>query len=80
MIVASLRLWRFVVWETTVRYRRVGLQEHMVVCDSSQKPLVYSVRVTNALVFTKSAESTLRPVQLFEFFEAARSDSQGDAA
>ncbi|SRR6266702_209834 len=57
----------------------------MIVCDSSQKPLilfhlVHTVGVTNALVFTKSAESTQRLVQLFEFFEAARSDSQGDAA
>ncbi len=56
----------------------------MVVCDSSQKPLilfhlVHSVGVTNALVFTKSAESALRLVRLFEFFEAARSDNQRDA-
>ncbi|KAH8995031.1 P-loop containing nucleoside triphosphate hydrolase protein [Lactarius akahatsu] len=41
--------------------------------------LVNSIGVTNALVFTKSAESTQRLVQLFEFFEAARSDSQVDA-
>ena len=54
----------------------------MIVCDSSQKPLVlfhlvHSMGITNALVFTKSAESTLRLVRLFEFFEAAR--STGDA-
>ncbi|KAH9003064.1 DEAD-domain-containing protein [Lactarius hatsudake] len=60
------------------------LKEHMIVCDSSQKPLilfhlVHSIGVTNALVFTKSAESTQRLVQLFEFFEVARSDSQVDA-
>ncbi|KAH9037901.1 P-loop containing nucleoside triphosphate hydrolase protein [Lactarius pseudohatsudake] len=53
-------------------------------CDSSQKPLmlfhlVHSIGVTNALVFTKSAESTQRLVQLFEFCEAARSNSQEDA-
>ena len=52
----------------------------MIVCDASQKPLmlfhlVHSVGVTNALVFTKSTESTLRLVQLFEFFESARADS-----
>jgi ATP-dependent RNA helicase DDX51/DBP6 len=53
-------------------------QEHMIVCDSAQKPvvlfhLVHSIGITNALVFTKSAESTLRLVRLFEFFETARS-------
>jgi ATP-dependent RNA helicase DDX51/DBP6 len=42
--------------------------------------LVHFVGVTNALVFTKSTESTLRLVQLVEFFEAARSASLGDAA
>ena len=58
----------------------------MIVCDASQKPLmlfhlVHTVGVTNALVFTKSTESTLRLVQLFEFFEAARTAvSQEDAA
>ena len=50
----------------------------MVVCDSSQKPLVlfhlvHSIGITNALVFTKSAESALRLVRLFKFFESARS-------
>jgi len=57
----------------------------MVVCDSSQKPLVlfhvvHSLGIANALVFTKSAESTLRLVRLFEFFEAARSTGQGNDA
>lgn len=57
----------------------------MVVCDSSQKPLVlfylvHSMGITNALVFTKSAESTLRLVRLFEFFEAARSTGKGSDA
>jgi ATP-dependent RNA helicase DDX51/DBP6 len=48
----------------------------MIVCESSQKPLVFfhlvhARTVTNALVFTKSAESTTRLVRLFEFFEKA---------
>ncbi|KZT07643.1 DEAD-domain-containing protein [Laetiporus sulphureus 93-53] len=50
------------------------LTEHMLVCESSEKPLmlfhlVHMRGVTNALVFTKSAESTARLVKLFEFFE-----------
>ncbi|KAF9522065.1 P-loop containing nucleoside triphosphate hydrolase protein [Crepidotus variabilis] len=50
------------------------LSEHMVVTDTSQKPLIFfhlvnTLKVTNALVFTKSAESTTRLVRLFEFFE-----------
>jgi ATP-dependent RNA helicase DDX51/DBP6 len=57
----------------------------MIVCDSSRKPLmlfhlVHSIGITDALVFTKSAESTLRLVRLFEFFEVARTSSQGSAA
>ncbi|KAH9972121.1 P-loop containing nucleoside triphosphate hydrolase protein [Lactifluus volemus] len=61
------------------------LKEHMIVCDSSRKPLmlfhlVHSVGITDALVFTKSAESTLRLVRLFEFFEVARTSSQESAA
>ncbi|RDB26213.1 ATP-dependent RNA helicase dbp6 [Hypsizygus marmoreus] len=53
------------------------LTEHMIVCESSQKPLmffhlVHAHKVTNALVFTKSAESTTRLVRLFDFFEKAR--------
>ena len=52
-------------------------QEHMIVCESSLKPLVFFYlvhvhSVTNALVFTKSAESTIRLVQLFEYFEESR--------
>jgi len=52
------------------------LTEHMIVCESAQKPLmllhlVYSQGVANALVFTKSAESTTRLVRLFEFFGSA---------
>jgi ATP-dependent RNA helicase DDX51/DBP6 len=48
----------------------------MVVCESSQKPLilfhlVHAHRVTNALVFTKSTESATRLVRLFDFFEKA---------
>ena len=46
----------------------------MIVCDSSQKPLIlfylaHFRRVDNALVFTKSAESTARLVKLFALFE-----------
>jgi ATP-dependent RNA helicase DDX51/DBP6 len=48
----------------------------MITCESAQKPLmlfhlVHNHGVVNALVFTKSAESTTRLVRLFEFFEAA---------
>lgn len=51
-----------------------NLAEHMIVCDSSQKPLIlfylaHIRRVNSALVFTKSAESTARLVRLFELFE-----------
>ncbi|KAJ8462924.1 hypothetical protein ONZ45_g17762 [Pleurotus djamor] len=53
-----------------------SLSEHYIVCPSSQKPLVLfhlvrSQQVTNALVFTKSAESTTRLVRLFNFLEEA---------
>lgn len=46
----------------------------MLVCESSMKPLmffylVHMRSVMNALVFTKSAESTTRLVRLFEYFE-----------
>jgi len=49
----------------------------MLVCETSQKPLmlfylVHAHTVTNALVFTKSAESTTRLVRLFDFFEKER--------
>lgn len=52
----------------------------MVVCTSSQKPLIFfhlvhARGVLRALVFTKSAESTSRLVQLFNFFEKARAQS-----
>ncbi|EKM58209.1 uncharacterized protein PHACADRAFT_171465 [Phanerochaete carnosa HHB-10118-sp] len=63
------------------------LLEHMIVCESSQKPLVlfhlvHTHGVKNALVFTKSAESTARLVKLFEFFELSRissTEQQGSA-
>ncbi|KAI0635676.1 P-loop containing nucleoside triphosphate hydrolase protein [Trametes polyzona] len=56
------------------------LTEHMLVCEPSAKPLmlfhlVHARGVSNALVFTKSAESTTRLVRLFEFFERARLDA-----
>lgn len=56
----------------------------MIVCDSSQKPLmlfylVHKHNVSNALIFTKSAESTNRLVRLFEFFESSwASDAEKD--
>uniref|UniRef100_D8Q409 ATP-dependent RNA helicase n=1 Tax=Schizophyllum commune (strain H4-8 / FGSC 9210) TaxID=578458 RepID=D8Q409_SCHCM len=56
-----------------------GLTEHMAVCDPADKPLAFFHLITshgirNALVFTKSAESTTRLVRLFEFFEKARAE------
>ncbi|KAL1750782.1 P-loop containing nucleoside triphosphate hydrolase protein [Schizophyllum commune] len=59
-----------------------GLTEHMAVCDPADKPLVFfhlimTHGIRNALVFTKSAESTTRLVRLFEFFEKAR--AEGDS-
>ncbi|PFH53179.1 hypothetical protein AMATHDRAFT_138341 [Amanita thiersii Skay4041] len=50
------------------------LKEHMIICESSLKPLIFFYlihvhSVTNALVFTKSAESTLRLVHLLSYFE-----------
>lgn len=55
----------------------------MIVVESMQKPLVlfYLVRchsVTNALVFTKSTESTTRLVRLFDFFEQSRTKDRMD--
>jgi ATP-dependent RNA helicase DDX51/DBP6 len=53
----------------------------MIISDSTQKPLIFfhlvhTLNVTNALVFTKSAESTTRLVQLFDFFENERTQSK----
>ncbi|KAL5525610.1 hypothetical protein ACEPAG_6946 [Sanghuangporus baumii] len=53
-----------------------GLKEHYIATSTSRKPLilfhlVHKRDVTNALVFTKSAESTARLVKLFEYFEEA---------
>jgi ATP-dependent RNA helicase DDX51/DBP6 len=52
----------------------------MITCDTQQKPLmlfhlVHDKDIVNALVFTKSAESTSRLVKLFEYFEDARVES-----
>lgn len=49
----------------------------MVVCETAHKPmilfyLIHTLDVKNAIVFTKSAESTARLVQLFDFFESSR--------
>ncbi|KAL1668108.1 P-loop containing nucleoside triphosphate hydrolase protein [Schizophyllum commune] len=62
-----------------------GLTEHMAVCDPADKPLVFFHLITthgirNALVFTKSAESTTRLVRLFEFFEKARAEGDSRTA
>jgi ATP-dependent RNA helicase DDX51/DBP6 len=48
----------------------------MMVCESSNKPLflfllAHHYNATNALVFTKSAESTSRLLNLLAFFEQA---------
>ncbi|KAJ3732156.1 DEAD-domain-containing protein [Lentinula guzmanii] len=53
------------------------LKEHMVICSAYEKPLIFfhlvhAHNILNALVFTKSAESTNRLVRLFEFFQNAR--------
>jgi ATP-dependent RNA helicase DDX51/DBP6 len=57
----------------------------MIITDSLKKPLmifhlVHAHNVTNALVFTKSAESTTRLLRLFQFFEEARIAAAGDAS
>ncbi|KEP53057.1 DEAD-box helicase family protein [Rhizoctonia solani 123E] len=59
------------------------LSEYMCVCSPAEKPLVlfhlvHTHGVRNALIFTKSAESTTRLVQLFEFFEVARNKDLGE--
>ncbi|GAW07788.1 DEAD-domain-containing protein [Lentinula edodes] len=53
------------------------LKEHMIICSAYEKPLVFfhlvhAHDITNALVFTKSAESTNRLVRLLNFFQNAR--------
>ncbi|KIJ52459.1 hypothetical protein M422DRAFT_156405 [Sphaerobolus stellatus SS14] len=52
------------------------LSEHMIVCSTYRKPLmlfylIHKRGVSNALIFTKSTESTNRLVKLFECFENA---------
>ena len=42
--------------------------------------LVHGLGVKNALVLTKSADSTTRLVELFEFFERSRASSTGSKA
>lgn len=53
-------------------------------CEGARKPLmlfhlVRSRGVTNALVFTKSADAATRLVKLFDFFAAAGPDAGADA-
>lgn len=48
----------------------------MLICDSAKKPLMllylmHARGITNALVFTKSAESTARLLKLIQAFEAS---------
>lgn len=55
----------------------------MIISTSLRKPLIFfhlvhSLQVNNALVFTKSAESTTRLVRLFEIFESARAGNLGE--
>lgn len=55
-------------------------QEHFLICDGAVKPLMllylmHARGVTNALVFTKSAESTARLVKLIQAFEKSLSSS-----
>lgn len=52
------------------------LTEHLLVVPSDLKPLylfhlLHSHPITNALIFTKSADSTTRLLRLLEFFEAS---------
>ncbi|THV02880.1 DEAD-domain-containing protein [Dendrothele bispora CBS 962.96] len=59
------------------------LKEHLIVCETAQKPLIFfhlvhSHDVINVLVFTKSAESTTRLVKLLEFFENSFSEDPND--
>ncbi|KIJ66690.1 hypothetical protein HYDPIDRAFT_174087 [Hydnomerulius pinastri MD-312] len=61
------------------------LTEHMIVCETSQKPLmllhlIHSRSVRNALVFTKSSESTARLVRLLEFFEELNTSDRAPIA
>ncbi|KAJ7585027.1 DEAD-domain-containing protein [Mycena floridula] len=61
------------------------LTEHMIICDSVQKPMmlfhiVQRHGVSNALVFTKSTESTTRLVRLFEFIEQAWRSTSSDSS
>lgn len=61
------------------------LTEHMIVSNSSKKPLVFfhlihRQKMRNVLVFTKSADSTTRLVRLFEFFEEARLEKEPGTA
>jgi len=56
----------------------------MIICESSQKPLmlfhlIHSHNLQNSLVFTKSAESTARLVQLLDFFEQSRAQGSGES-
>jgi ATP-dependent RNA helicase DDX51/DBP6 len=54
----------------------------MIVCEASNKPLmlihlIHNHSIRNALVFTKSSESTTRLVRLLEFFEELSMSDRG---
>lgn len=59
-------------------------QEHMVITSASLKPLVlfyliHKRQIRNILVFTKSTESTVRLLHLFEYFFHVTADSSMEA-
>ncbi|KAL4062859.1 DEAD-domain-containing protein [Scleroderma citrinum] len=58
-----------------------NLMEHMIICEPSVKPLmllhlIHNRSIRNALVFTKSSESTSRLVRLIEFFQEASTECE----
>ncbi|KAF8442427.1 P-loop containing nucleoside triphosphate hydrolase protein [Boletus edulis BED1] len=61
------------------------LTEYMVICEPSQKPLMllhllYNRNIRNALIFTKSSESTTRLVFVLECFEKSRATERARVA
>lgn len=64
-----------------IRLTKFGLQENMIICEPAQKPLflfhlIHVHDIKNAIIFTKSAESATRLVQLFQFFESSRTSEK----
>ncbi|KAG0227018.1 P-loop containing nucleoside triphosphate hydrolase protein [Mortierella sp. GBAus27b] len=61
-----------------------GLTEHMIVCESSEKPLMvlhllHHLKVRSALCFTKSVESAHRLSKLLQLYERSRTTSSPKA-